>query len=103
MTPMDLPTLRRRVEDDIENYRYEYPTNSVGTAWTGERVKAELAALCAAVVDPYWADVELSDKSERIDTELVVVRKCAFLAARHGRALVAFGVRGDSVGCFMSR
>jgi hypothetical protein len=115
--------LRRRFEDDIENYRYEYPTDSIGTAWTGERIKAELAALRAAVVDPYWVEVVLRDKPEQIDGKPVLVRRCAvaaedgrgtvlafdpvdneFLpAARHGRALVDFGIRGDSVGCFLSR
>ena len=120
---MDLQTLRRAVENDIDTYRYEVSTNSVGTAWAADRVEAELAAMRAAIVDPYWVDVELHDTHEQIAAHPAVLRKCVVVADATKGRLVAYdpmenefllvvrqegvllttGVRGDAVGCFMAR
>jgi hypothetical protein len=76
-TVMDLETLRHSVENDIKNYRYSSSGNTVGTAWSEERIEAELAAMRAALVSPYWADVELRDTHEQIATDPAILRKCA--------------------------
>jgi hypothetical protein len=122
-TAMDLETLRHSVENDIKNYRYSSSGNTVGTAWSEERIEAELAAMRAALVSPYWADVELRDTHEQIATEQAILRKCAIvaddlkgtilafdpiengflLAVKQKDALLTIGVRGDAVGCFMAR
>jgi hypothetical protein len=122
-TAMDLETLRRAVENDIANYRYSSSGNTVGIAWSEERIDAELTAMRAALVNPYWADVELRDTHEQIDADPAILRKCAivaddlkgtilafdpiengFLLAVKGKgALQTIGVHGDAVGCFMAR
>ncbi len=122
-TAMDLETLRHSVENDIKNYRYSASGNIVGTAWSEERIEAELAAMRAALVSPYWADVELRDTHEQIATDQAILRKCAIvaddlkgtilafdpiengflLAVKQKDALLTIGVRGDAVGCFMAR
>ena len=61
---MDLETLRRSVENDIKNYRSSSCENTFGTAWPADRIETELAAMRAALVSPYWADVELRDTHE---------------------------------------
>jgi hypothetical protein len=120
---MDLDTLRRVVENEIENYRYNPSTNMVGTAWDEERVCAELAAMKAALVAPYWTDVELRDTHQQITATPALSRRCAvvaddlngmllvfdpvesefMLAMRLKDELLTIGVRGDVVGCFMAR
>ena len=122
-TAMDLETLRCSVENDIKNYRYSSSGNTVGAAWPKDRVQAELAAMRAALVNPYWADVELRDTHEQIATDPAILRKCAIvvddlkgtilafdpiengflLAVKQKDALLTIGVRDDAVGCFMAR
>ncbi len=122
-TAMDLETLRRSVENDIENYRYNASPNTVGTAQSEDTVEAELNAMRAALVSPYWADVELRDTHEQIATHPAISRRCAvvaddlkgtvlafdpiekefLLAVWQKDALLTIGVRGDAIGCFMAR
>jgi hypothetical protein len=122
-TAIDLETLRRSVENDIANYRYSSSGNTVGTAWSKDRVEAELTAMRAALVTPYWADVELRDTHEQIASDPAILRNCAIvaddlkgtmlafdpiedgflLAVKLQGALQTIGVRGDAVGCFMAR
>lgn len=120
---MDLDTLRRKVENDAKNYQYDPGGEAAGTAWPKDRVEAKLGAMCAALVEPYWADVELHDTHEQIAAAPAIVRRCAIvavdpngpilafdpveneflLAVNLGDALVSIGARGDAVGCFVAR
>lgn len=120
---MDLETLRRDVENAIENYRGDATAGTLGTPWAKDRVEAELTAMRAALVAPYWADVELRDTHENIAANVAPSRRCAvvaddrtqsflafdpienesLLAVRHKEGLLSIGVRGDAVGCFMAR
>jgi hypothetical protein len=120
---MDLETLRGTVENEIENYLYPSSTDTVGTPWTEERVRAELAAMKSALVLPYWNEVELRDTHQQIAASPAQSRTCAvvaddlkgtllvfdpvehefMLAVRHNGRLSTIGVRGDAVGCFMAR
>jgi hypothetical protein len=120
---MDLETLRRIVENDIASYRYEFPAGCVGNPWTAERIEAQLAVMRSALVDPYWVDVEVRDTFEQIIANELLSRKCAVVAddtrgsivvfdpiergfalvEKHDDRLISIGVRGDAVGCFMSR
>lgn len=120
---MDLETLRRIVENEIEHYLYPSSTDMIGVPWTEERVRAELAAMKGALVSPYWSEVELRDTHEQIAASPALSRMCGvvaddrkgtllvfdpvenefMLAVRHNDKLMTFGVRGDAVGCFMAR
>lgn len=120
---MDLHTLRREVENQIATYQYEVPKDAVGRPLKIDRVDTELNAMRTALVDPYWADVELRDTAEQINSAGIISRKCAVVADDRSGNLVAFdpienefllaiegeaglssiGVRGDAVGCFMAR
>jgi hypothetical protein len=121
---MELETLRDFVEKEIASYSYECPDTSVGNAWSAEKVAAELVVMKAALVAPYWADVEVSDTFEQVaGTVSKPRRRCAvvaddfngtllvfdpdenefMLAVRQGDGLSTIGVRGDAVGCFMAR
>lgn len=53
----ELQDLRRAVEHEIANYRYEVPAGCVGTPFSQDRVSADLDSLKHALVDPYWAEV----------------------------------------------
>ncbi len=77
----------------------------------------------AALVAPYWADVELRDTHEQIAAAPAMSRRCVvvaddlkgtvltfdpienefLLAVRREDVLLSIGVRGDAVGCFMAR
>ncbi len=120
---MDLETLQHVVESDIESYRYEVAVRSIGNAWTDDRIEAELATMRAALVVPYWVDVELRDTFEQCAADQSLSRKCAVVADdAHGNLLAfdpvenefllaqscndrvcSIGVRGDAVDCFMAR
>lgn len=121
---LDLKSLRELVDKEVTRYEYSNPCPSVGIPWTDERVAAELRQMKAAVVSPYWAEVELRESWEDIHAEPATVRKCAVVAddgrgslvvfdptnedlfllvVRNDQTLVGFGVRGDLVGCFFAR
>jgi hypothetical protein len=120
---MDLEALRRAVENAIESYRYVIPLQTVGNAWKPSKIKTELAAMRAALVVPYWVNVEQRDTFEQISAhkapsiECVVVADDArgnllafdpiedefLLVQRYDGRLSTCGVRGDAVGCFMAR
>ena len=119
---MDLEAIQRAVENDIEIYVYVV-TDAIGNAWTDARVEAELAAMRAALIAPYWAEVELRESYEQVTSCRAPSRTCAVVADDSRGNLVAFdpienefllletrahklysaGIRGDSVGCFMAR
>ncbi len=124
---VNLEALRRAVENEIERYRYPAGAVTIGIPWTPDRVNAELVAMRASIVAPYWVDVELHDTFEQIGRliageqavlhKVVVVADDAegmlvafdpinnefLLVQRAGDVLITIGVRGDAVGCFMSR
>ena len=120
---MDLEAIRRAVETGMESYCYEVPSPSVGNAWSEDKIKVELAAMRAALVVPYWADVEQRDTFEQVTADKALSRECAVVADDAQGNLLAFdpienefllarrcdgrlrsiGVRGDAVGCFLAR
>ncbi len=118
-----LLTLRREVEQEINNYVYEVPDDAIGNRMTETAVADALAQMRGSLIDPYWVDVELRDTFTQIVTSGPAHRKCAavaddgkgmvllfdpieksfVLAQRGATGLLTFGVRGDAVGCFLSR
>jgi hypothetical protein len=120
---MDLQGVRRRVEKEIDDYRYAYVPGLVGKPLSEEKVQAHLAALRAALVEPYLAKVARRDTFPAIGrsnpeiSECVIVADdgqgtllaydpstCEFLlVAKSGPMLASFGITGDAVGCFMAR
>ncbi len=120
---IDLAALRRQVEAEIENYQYPIGARTVGVPWRDERIIGELALMRSAVVDPYWIDAELRDTVAQIGASPMTILQCVVVADDGLKTLLAFdpdrqeflllmringclatiGVRGDAVGCFMSR
>jgi hypothetical protein len=120
---MDLHLLRRTVESEIENYQCPSSPNSIGTPWSDQKIATELAVMRAAILEPYWVEVELRDTLEQIDAERETRRACVVVADDRDGTLLAFdptenrfvlvvrcetglitiGVRGDAVGCLMAR
>jgi hypothetical protein len=115
--------LRREVEQEIRNYVYGVPDDAIGNRMTDTAVADGLAQMRASLVDPYWVVVEVRDTFDQIVTSAPAHRKCAavaddgkgmvllfdpveqsfVLAQRGATRLSTFGVRGDAVGCFLSR
>ena len=38
-TNFDLALLRKRIENEIETYHYDLPSNAIGNPWTDEAVR----------------------------------------------------------------
>jgi len=87
-----------------------------------EWVSAQLAELRQSLVDPKWQTVQLKDTAEQCDADPPILRECVLIAddkkgfllyydpdendfflAFAGEPPTTFMVRGDAVGCFMSR
>ena len=79
----ELQDLRRSVESQLQEYVYYHPEESLGVAWSPERVEAGLCAMKSALVDPYWAQVELRDTIEQIQAANPPKRICAVVADDH--------------------
>ena len=119
----ELKRLAIAVRQEIESYVYEVPEHSLGSAWSGEKIYAAIAKMRACLVEPYWIKVDVSDTSKQVsgyvlkkatyaviadDREAVVlvwdpVAHHYCLVQRAGGSASRFGVRGDGVGCFISR
>lgn len=120
---MDLIALRAAVENELENYVYEIHPEAMGQPLPQEWVDAQLAAMRAALVQPIWRDIRIQDSYEQVmGTAECEIRPCVlvaddregyelyfdpaqgnFVLAYSGNPPVTFNVRGDAVGCFMSR
>ena len=115
--------LRRGVETEMRDYVYELPDNAIGNPMADTAVAEGLAQLRASLVNPYWVEVELRDTFDQVGMDVPILRKCAvvaddgkgivllfdpvageFVLAQPGATrLQTVGVRGDAVGCFLSR
>lgn len=118
-----LRNLRNKVETELEQYVYRVLPEAIGNAMSNEAVSAGLKALREAVVEPYWTDVEVRDTFAQVASAQGPRRRCVvvaddcrrifllwdpihndfFLAENIAGVLTSFGVRGDAVGCFLSR
>ncbi len=105
---MDLPALRGKVTQEIDSYQPD---------------ELGLCTVRAALVDPYWIDVELRDTIGQIEADVPLIRSCVvvlddgsdlfvvldpvegdfMLAERSGVRHISIGVRGCAVGCFLAR
>jgi hypothetical protein len=94
---MDLETLRRIVENEIENYLYAASADTLGTPWTEETVCAELAAMKGALVSPYWSEVELRDTYEQIAASPALSRKCGVVANDLKGTFLVFDPVGERI------
>ena len=122
---MDLTAVRRRVERELAEYAYEVPDGASGNPMVEESVAEYLRQMKAALIDPYIAIVEQRDTDAQIGNSIPALRACAIVAKDNqqssmlaydpvadGFVLVqdigndriqSIGVRGDAVGCFISR
>ncbi len=118
-----LSYLRHSVEKQIDEHVYVLPDWAVGNPIPPERIAAGLAEMRASLIDPYWVDVEIRDTFEQcgmssgLRRRWVVVaddrkgmwllfdpaEQSFVLAPLTDTGLVTFNVRGDAVGCFLSR
>jgi hypothetical protein len=118
-----LSRLRSEVEQAIIEYVYVVPNDAIGNPMTDAAVDDGLALLRASLIEPYWEEVEIRDTFEQVGMLSGPRRKCAavaddrsgmlllfdplensFVLAQRGvRGLITFGIRGDAVGCFLSR
>lgn len=117
-----MKNLRARVEAEIDGYVYSLPENAIGNPWPSDKVSRLLNELRQALVEPYWADVEIRDTYEQVKLVEGPRQRCIvvadnrkgyfllwdpacddfFLAQNIKGTLYSFGVRGDAVGCFLS-
>ena len=111
---LDLASLRRKVELEIDEYVYQVPEGSIGNPWPAHKVEQQLHAFRGALVDPYWTEIVDDDKKRRhcvavADDKmsyLLVFEPGAqkfMLVTKKGSDLISFGVDGDAVGCFLAR
>jgi hypothetical protein len=119
---MDISSLRAFVEREIERYVYAVPEGAIGKPMSADWVGAQLVELRQALVEPRWQTVKLQDTPDQINANPPVLRQCVLIADdRKGMHLyydpeqndfvlalaedppTTFMVRGDAVGCFMSR
>jgi len=49
------------IRRELEEFRYEAPSETIGVPWSSERVESELAALRAALIQPRLAPVAIAD------------------------------------------
>ena len=118
-----LDALRHEVKAALDGYEYSAPGNTIGNPMSDKSVQAGLDEMRAALVQPYWLDVELRDSFEQTKMATAPTRRGAVvaddhkgvlllfdpveeeyvLAQRTDRGFATFGVRGDAVGCFLAR
>jgi hypothetical protein len=118
-----LSYLRQSVEKQIDEYVYVLPDWAIGNPTPPEKIAAGLAEMRASLTDPYWIDVEIRDTFEQCGMSSGPRRRCVVvaddrkgmwllfdpaeqsfaLAQRTDTGFVTFNVRGDAVGCFLSR
>jgi hypothetical protein len=118
-----LSRLRQEVEEQIGRFAYTVPDHAFGNPMTEAAVGEGLAQTRGSLVEPYWEEVEVRDTYEQIGMSTPLRRKCVLvaddgkgmlllfdpaeesfvLAHRVKTGLTTFGVRGDAVGCFLSR
>jgi hypothetical protein len=119
----DLELLRQKVEQELSKYSYSFSDGAIGKPWTQSRIDEQLALMRRSLVAPYLIQVKMEQPFELIGTDGYEIRSCAVVAdANDGYFLVfdfdrqeflltqlwegqalSIGVRGDAVGCFMSR
>jgi hypothetical protein len=107
----------------INNYVYEVPEEAIGSPMSPKAVADALAEMRAALIAPYWTTVEIRDTFDQMGAIDSLRRDCvavaddgkgimllydpdekSFVLAQNGtHGLQTFGVRGDAVGCFLSR
>ena len=123
---VDFDVLLALIRKEIDEYDYQAlvadRTDLVGVPFPEEKVDAGLASFRAALVSPYWLDIDRRDTYDEMRTEKAVVERCLvvtddrdgyllayqpqtrefllvdFVGGRH----VSIGVRGDPVGCYLA-
>ena|SRR5689334_18859699 len=119
---LHIASLRAFVEKEIDKYVYSVPEGTVGQPMSAEWVGAQLAELRECLVEPKWQAVQLKDTPAQMNASTPVLRDCVLIAddkkglqlyydpdendfflAFAGNPPTTFMIRGDAVGCFMSR
>ena len=121
MSETDLGELERFVLAEIESYEYTVPEGALGKPFPDTEVEALVAGMRAALVKPEWHVVQLRDTVEQLKRTSPERRRCVLVAddgeayrlyydpveedffLAVGNPPETFGVRGDAVGCWMSR
>jgi hypothetical protein len=119
-----LDEIKQRVIIAVETYLPPALSSStIGVPLSPRRIEEELNTMRNALVQPYWSVVELRDTYDQVRQAEGPNRQCVVvaddgqgtlllfdpsqndfaLATATSTGLVTIGVRGDAVGCFMSR
>lgn len=123
---LDFDALVAFIRKEIDEY--DYPaltkdrTDLVGVPLAEDVVIADLARFRAALVKPYWIDVDRRDTLADMESETPVVERCSvvtddrdgyllayephkqefLLVYRTEDRCVSIGIRGDAVGCYLA-
>ena len=113
----------KKVEEELRDYSYSVSPNALGNPWSSSRIDEQLALMRRSLVIPYLIQVKMEQLFELIKSDIYEIRSCAVVADANDGYLLVFdfakqefllvqlfeghalsiGVRGDAVGCFMSR
>jgi hypothetical protein len=126
---LELARLAKDVQESVDAYAipHDHPADALGEPLSAQWYEAGLAEMRASLVSPYWLEIRDLDP----DTGKLVVLKVAVVAEPGDGSVVAFdprsggefvaalreldtdreravdavscGLRGDAVGCFLSR
>jgi hypothetical protein len=120
---MNISELRELIEQEIDSYIHEDAPDAIGSPMSKEWVVKQLAEFKSALVQPAMRIVQVSDTVQQMRLEIKSeMRECILVAddregyelyydpiqddfflAHSGNPPTTFNVRGDAVGCFLSR
>jgi hypothetical protein len=120
---MNPSELREKIEQEIDSYNHEVSPDAIGSPMSKEWVTKQLVEFKAALVQPTRRLVQISDTVQQMRLEVKSeMRECIqvaddregyelyydpiqddFFLAHSGNPPATFNVRGDAVGCFLSR
>ena len=114
--------LRRELEHQISAYAYEVPPDAIGSPLSADVIRAYLNSMRLCLIEPHWEEANICNTPEESRTGVGVKRMCVAMAEDEGYVLVfdpldeeyhlawrgeyglgTWGIRGDGVGCFISR
>jgi len=114
--------LRREVQRQISRYVYQVPVGAIGSPLPADEIRDSLNKMRLCLTEPRWEELHIRNTADEIRTGEGLSRMCVTMAEDESYALVfdpveeeyhlawrsehglgTWGVRGDSVGCFLAR
>lgn len=116
-----LQRLRRELDHEIANYKYEVHESAVGSPLAAETIANYLDSMRKCLVEPHWEEANICTPEGSL-TGTGVKRMCVTMAEEHGYVLIfdpianeyylawrsadglgTWGIRGTGVNCFIAR